>query len=144
MRRFLFLFEKSIRLTNHSFDREVMSAVVHALVPGADTALKVLVSARLCSAFWSYIADCDETFNYWEPMHYLVYGKGLQTWEYSPQFALRSYTYLLFHCVPAWFYQAIFHPNPALIFYFVRCLLGLTCAAVESYFYKYVSIIPFE
>lgn len=113
-----------------------MSAVVHALVPGADTALKVLVSVRLCSAFWSYIADCDETFNYWEPMHYLVYGKGMQTWEYSPQFALRSYTYLLFHCVPAWFYTAIFHPNPAMIFYFVRCLLGMTCAAVESYFYK--------
>lgn len=117
--------------------RELIPSSTNALIPGADVAFKVLLSARFCSAIWSYIADCDETFNYWEPMHYLVYDHGLQTWEYSPQFALRSYTYLLFHCVPAWLYKAIFQPNPMLIFYFVRCLLGLTCAIFECYFYKY-------
>lgn len=26
--------------------------------------------------------DCDEVFNFWEPTHYVMYGRGLQTWEY--------------------------------------------------------------
>lgn len=33
----------------------------------------------------------------WEPVHYLIYGTGLQTWEYSPLYTLRSYAYLLPH-----------------------------------------------
>jgi alpha-1,2-mannosyltransferase len=41
------------------------------------------------------IMDCDETFNYWEAVHFLLYGNGFQTWEYSNQFALRTYSYLL-------------------------------------------------
>lgn len=32
------------------------------------TAFKVLLSARFCAAIWSNISDCDETFNYWEPV----------------------------------------------------------------------------
>lgn len=61
---------------------------------------------------------------------------GLQTWEYSPEFALRSYTYLLIHGVPAYLYKQIFEPNPMLIFYFVRLILSLGCAIAEVYFYK--------
>jgi len=41
--------------------------------------------------------DCDETFNYWEPLHFALFGTGLQTWEYSPEFALRTYAYLGLH-----------------------------------------------
>lgn len=65
---------------------KVAVAKLSELKPGADVAFKVLLSARFCAAIWSHIADCDETFNYWEPLHYLVYGHGLQTWEYSPEF----------------------------------------------------------
>lgn len=132
--------------------------------PGGDTAFKALLSARLCAAIWSHVTDCDETYNYWEPMHYLgkdiststyvllliqlvwklkhmyiifsVFGKGLQTWEYSPEFALRSYTYLMIHAAPAYIYHKILQPNPLLIFYFTRCLLGLLSSFVEVYFYK--------
>lgn len=114
----------------------VPASKANTVVPGADTAFKAFLSARLCSAIWSHVSDCDETFNYWEPIHYLVYGQGLQTWEYSPEFALRSYTYLLLHGVPAWIYTNIFNPNPMLVFYFVRCMLGFLCACVEVYFYK--------
>lgn len=39
--------------------------------------------------------DCDETFNYWEVVHFLLYGNGFQTWEYANQFALRTYAYLM-------------------------------------------------
>uniref|UniRef100_A0A1I8NY71 Mannosyltransferase n=1 Tax=Stomoxys calcitrans TaxID=35570 RepID=A0A1I8NY71_STOCA len=106
------------------------------VVPSVHTAFKTFVSARLCSAIWAYISDCDETYNYWEPLNYIINGHGLQTWEYSPQFALRSYTYLLLQGVPGWIYQKIFHPSPVLIFYMVRCMLGFGCAVMERFMYK--------
>ena len=58
---------------------------------------KVLV--RVIGAMINGIADCDETYNYWEPLHYLVYDFGHQTWEYSPEYTLRSYAYLLPHAL---------------------------------------------
>lgn len=39
-------------------------------------------------------------YNYWEPLHYLTRGKGFQTWEYSPVYAIRSYAYLLVNALP--------------------------------------------
>lgn len=106
------------------------------IVPKADVAFKAFLSARICAALWMHITDCDETFNYWEPLHYLVYGQGLQTWEYSPEYALRSYTYLLSHAVPAFLYNSILKSNPMMVFYFVRITLAIACALVEVYFYK--------
>lgn len=41
------------------------------IYPAGDTAFKALLSARFCAAIWSHITDCDETYNYWEPTHYL-------------------------------------------------------------------------
>lgn len=35
-------------------------------------------------------------------MHFMVYGSGLQTWEYSPVYALRSYAYLMPHAAVAY------------------------------------------
>lgn len=104
--------------------------------PGVYTALKALLSARLCSAVWCIISDCDETYNYWEPTHFLLYGSGFQTWEYSPQFALRSYFYLLLHATPAWLYDAAVSGNRVLVFFFMRCMLALLCSACELCFYR--------
>lgn len=100
------------------------------------TAFKAILSARLCAAVWNNIADCDETFNYWEPTHYLMYGKGLQTWEYSPAFAIRSYAYLWLHALPGLVYSSLLQSNRVLVFYFMRCILGFVCALCEVYFYK--------
>ena len=33
-------------------------------------------------------------------LHYLLYGSGFQTWEYSPAYALRSYGYITLHQLP--------------------------------------------
>ena len=41
-----------------------------------------LAAAHLIAAGWCPILDCDEVFNYWEPLLHLVHGSGLQTWEY--------------------------------------------------------------
>ncbi|KAJ1528897.1 hypothetical protein ONE63_007266 [Megalurothrips usitatus] len=106
--------------------------------PRPDIAFKVLLTARFCSAIWSNITDCDETYNFWEPSHYVLYGKGFQTWEYSPEYALRSYTYLMVNMFPAWLYSQLFQANRMLTFYFSRCLFAFVCAQCEVYFYKAV------
>ncbi|XP_042538731.1 alpha-1,2-mannosyltransferase ALG9 isoform X3 [Dipodomys spectabilis] len=106
--------------------------------PDGSTAFKCLLSARLCAALLSNISDCDETFNYWEPTHYLIYGKGFQTWEYSPVYAIRSYAYLLLHAWPAAFHARILQTNKILVFYFLRCLLAFVSCICELYFYKAV------
>ncbi|XP_018081400.1 alpha-1,2-mannosyltransferase ALG9-like isoform X1 [Xenopus laevis] len=106
--------------------------------PEGSTAFKCLVSARFCAALLSNISDCDETFNYWEPTHYLVYGKGFQTWEYSPTYAIRSYAYLWLHALPAWFHASILQTNKVLVFYFIRSFLAFLSCICELYFYKAV------
>lgn len=74
------------------------------------------------------IPDCDETFNYWEPLNLLLRGFGKQTWEYSPEFAIRSYAYLLPYYLTT--YPLLFASKlldievPAYYyFYFIRLLL---------------------
>jgi alpha-1,2-mannosyltransferase len=55
--------------------------------------------ANLIAALYAPIQDCDETFNYWEPTHFLSHGYGLQTWEYSPEYAIRSWLYIAIHAL---------------------------------------------
>ncbi|KAJ6830032.1 dol-P-Man:Man(6)GlcNAc(2)-PP-Dol alpha-1,2-mannosyltransferase [Iris pallida] len=87
---------------------------------------------RHMSARSNLVHDCDEVFNYWEPLHYLLYKTGFQTWEYSSQFALRSYLYIFFHALVAgpasWFYNE----EKVQVFYAVRLFLGLISTITES------------
>uniref|UniRef100_A0A2K6LA64 Mannosyltransferase n=1 Tax=Rhinopithecus bieti TaxID=61621 RepID=A0A2K6LA64_RHIBE len=113
--------------------------------PEGSTAFKCLLSARLCAALLSNISDCDETFNYWEPTHYLIYGEGFQTWEYSPAYAIRSYAYLLLHAWPAAFHARILQTNKVRAdqpgnscVLLLRCLLAFVSCICELYFYKAV------
>lgn len=53
------------------------------------TVLKLWLSLRAASSVWRIVHDCDEVFNYWEPLHLLRYGSGFQTWEYSPEYGIR-------------------------------------------------------
>ena len=45
-------------------------------------AFGLLLVCRCVSALLNIVHDCDEVYNYWEPLHYLLYGSGMQTWEY--------------------------------------------------------------
>jgi hypothetical protein len=47
----------------------------------------------------SLYSPIPSVFNFWEPLHYLDRGHGFQTWETSPQYAIRSYAYILLHLV---------------------------------------------
>lgn len=60
----------------------------------------LLFIAHSTAALFAPIGDCDETFNYYEPVHYLLFGFAQQTWEYSAEFALRSWLYVSLHAAP--------------------------------------------
>ncbi|XP_055636366.1 alpha-1,2-mannosyltransferase ALG9 isoform X3 [Toxorhynchites rutilus septentrionalis] len=93
---------------------------------------------RLLSAFFLHITDCDETYNYWEPLHYLTQGKGLQTWEYSPEYGLRSYFYLLLHAVPSFLLKTILDVDAIIAFYATRCMLAVICSVMETILFKFL------
>ena len=48
--------------------------------PSISVMIYGLMAIRVLSVALAPISDCDETFNYWEPLHYLLYGFGFQTW----------------------------------------------------------------
>ncbi|QLQ79395.1 hypothetical protein HG537_0C00420 [Torulaspora globosa] len=87
----------------------------------------------------SVISDCDETFNYWEPLNLLVRGFGKQTWEYSPEYAIRSWTFL----VPFW---GILYPLNKIAsfdadwnFYVVRGVLAVASYVLECSVYREIA-----
>eukprot|EP01084_Bolivina_argentea_P094368 169646_1 len=94
----------------------------------------ILFIIRLTSALFNPISDCDETYNYWEPTSFLLTKYGFQTWEYAPQYALRSYSYLL----PQYFIGSLLTSlnNQILIFYGIRIFLCIICLLCELYFVK--------
>lgn len=48
-------------------------------------------------------------------MHFLLYGTGMQTWEYSPLYAIRSYAYLWLHALPACLHAHVLQTNKVAI-----------------------------
>ena len=111
-----------------------------------------LLAVRLASAALNTVHDCDEVYNYWEPLHNLLHGFGLQTWENrrdpaaqrragrglrpsrSPQFALRSYLYLVLHALFAAPASLVLGADSGkrLTFHILRGVLGVACALAEA------------
>ncbi|XP_050216377.1 dol-P-Man:Man(6)GlcNAc(2)-PP-Dol alpha-1,2-mannosyltransferase [Mercurialis annua] len=87
---------------------------------------------RYMSATSNIIHDCDEVFNYWEPLHYLLYNSGFQTWEYSSQFALRSYLYINFHELVGLPASWLYGEDKVRVFYAVRLFLGLISVLADA------------
>lgn len=90
------------------------------------------------AACMNHIDDTDETYGYYEPVHYLLYGYGMQTWEYSPAFAIRSYSFL----AP---FTALGHvlrlmgASKMQVFYGIRFFLGQILAYCLSDFIESIS-----
>ena len=97
--------------------------------------------ANVIAAIFAPIQDCDEVFNYWEPTHYLNRGFGLQTWEYSPEFAIRSWLYIILHAaVGRMLYVAEWATGLELPeFFWIRLSLGLVCAFCQTRLFRAVS-----
>ncbi|EGG14046.1 glycosyltransferase [Cavenderia fasciculata] len=103
--------------------------------PSSKTVFLFLGLSAALSALFNRINDCDEFMNYWEPTHYLMFGKGLQTWEYSPVYALRSYAYLLYHSSFGQLLYMIAQENKVTTFFLMKIFLGLQCAFSQTIFY---------
>ncbi|KAI5477022.1 alpha-1,2-mannosyltransferase, glycosyltransferase family 22 protein [Pseudohyphozyma bogoriensis] len=106
--------------------------------PSFTTAFRMIILVRFFAGMYSSISDCDEVFNYWEPLHYLVHGKGFQTWEYSPLYAIRSYLYLLVNGLPAFLSKR--YPDKRFSFFLLRLSYATFSSLVEAFFYDTVTI----
>ncbi|UZJ55365.1 hypothetical protein CBS101457_004685 [Exobasidium rhododendri] len=109
-------------------------------VPGFTAAFRLLLLVRVFSAMYSGISDCDETFNYWEPLHLITHPPSphgtsqapFQTWEYSPQFAIRSWAYIAQYVpIAGWLIQALGREKVS-AFFATRILLAFTSALCEA------------
>ena len=105
------------------------------------SAFLIFAVANLVAAYYAPIQDCDEVFNFWEPLHYLLNGFGLQTWEYSPVFSIRSWLYMLLLTGPGVLAMALrfLGLNKISEFYFVRAWLALVCAFGQLRLYSALS-----
>jgi len=52
-----------------SDDNRKLENVYKPWAPGGYVAFRLLLAARMCAALWSNVSDCDEIYNYWEPVH---------------------------------------------------------------------------
>jgi alpha-1,2-mannosyltransferase len=98
------------------------------------------LALNLIASNVNHIDDTDETYGYYEPLHYLLYQRGLQTWEYAPDFAIRSYSFIF----PIYLYcLGILKINPTLskvtVFQLIRVLLGVFTAYSQTKFVKSIS-----
>lgn len=104
-------------------------------------AFLIFAIANSIAAYYAPIQDCDEVFNFWEPLHYLLHGFGLQTWEYSPEYGIRSWLYILLHTGPGVLAKSVrfLGLNKVSEFYFVRAWLALVCAFCQLRLYSALS-----
>lgn len=114
-----------------------MSVHKHMILP-----FKLSLAVNLLSVLFNIINDCDETYNYLEPLHFvstLGKGGGFQTWEYSPSFGLRSYLYLWLFGWPS-FTAFLFGLPNWLSFLSVRLYLGILSSICISFLSSVVSL----
>lgn len=93
----------------------------------------IFLATNLIVSTLNHIDDTDETYGYYEPLHYLLYGTGMQTWEYAPQYAIRTYTFLS----PFWgagLVMKSLNLSKLNVFYGIRALLGSLTAISEASF----------
>ncbi|KAI9681623.1 MAG: mannosyltransferase [Trizodia sp. TS-e1964] len=105
----------------------------------AKIAFSIFLGANALAALYAPVQDCDEVFNYWEPTHYLLHGYGLQTWEYSPEYAIRSWLYPSLHALVGLVAKLVPFTAKSAQFYFIRLALGFLCALCETRLFLVVS-----
>ncbi|KDR85775.1 hypothetical protein GALMADRAFT_52757 [Galerina marginata CBS 339.88] len=104
-------------------------------IPSFSLAVRILFLIRVSGAMYSNISDCDEVFNFWEPLHFLEQGYGFQTWEHSPVYALRSWAYILLHYIPPRIGKIILAGDKA-PFFAVRIFLATISVFIEAKLYR--------
>ncbi|ESK90937.1 glycosyltransferase family 22 protein [Moniliophthora roreri MCA 2997] len=106
--------------------------------PSFSLAFRILILIRITGAMYSNIDDCDEVYNFWEPLHLLDQGYAFQTWEVSPQYAIRSWAYILLHLLPVQVARFLSNNQKRAAFFAVRIMLATLCTLAEVSFYRKV------
>lgn len=104
----------------------------------SNIAFYLCLLSNVLAAFYAPIQDCDEVYNYWEPTHYLRYGYGRQTWEYSPEYTIRSWFYVAIHAVLGTVASS-FQKGKTFEFYLIRVFLALACSACQTRLFSTIS-----
>ncbi|KAI1453409.1 glycosyltransferase family 22 protein [Annulohypoxylon moriforme] len=102
-------------------------------------AFYVFLIANFLAALYAPIQDCDETFNYWEPTHYLSHGYGLQTWEYSPDYSIRSWSYVALHAIVGNIRRLLPQSTKVSEFFFIRYVLAFICSLCQVLLFRVIS-----
>lgn len=126
--------------------------------------LCIILIVIVFSTVYSYIDDTDETFGYWEPLHYLLFNKGMQTWygssaefvlidfslvfyrEYDPTYAIRSYAFitpfkLLLYMIKSLLSSTSEQIVKVVLFYLLKFIFGLFAAYSAVQLIKSVSLV---
>lgn len=93
----------------------------------------VFLTVNLIGSVVNHIDDTDETYGYWEPLHYLMFGDGMQTWEYAPQYAIRTYSFIY----PVYLVADVLRrvvPDKITMFYLIRAIIGVFTAIGQTNF----------
>jgi alpha-1,2-mannosyltransferase len=97
------------------------------------------ISYRVALANLAPITDCDEVYNYWEPLHFMIHKSGFQTWEYSKEYGLRTYMYLMPLYLIHQTIQTFMVIDKRVAFGILRGVLGGATGMCEVLFIKAVS-----
>lgn len=126
--------------TAESIPAPVQPRMITARPNNSSQIFMLIFGIRFFGAMSNLIYDCDEVFNFFEPLHYLVSGFGFQTWEHSSEFALRSYLYLAAHYLIAKPLSLLAHSRALqrVAFFGLRVALGAASALVETELYQAV------
>lgn len=90
--------------------------------------------------FYSIISDCDETFNYWEPLNLLLRNFGKQTWEYSPVYSIRSWSMLVpFYAILFPVQKFVNSHNSTILFTLTRIILASWSLVCEWKLFKEIA-----
>ena len=100
------------------------------------TIFAIFAGINIIATTLNHIDDTDETYGYWEPVHYLLYGTtGMQTWEYDVQYAIRTYAFLFPIFVQSSIFRIIVGVKSKLsVFLFIRFVLCTSFAYSEARF----------
>ncbi|EKM61384.1 glycosyltransferase family 22 protein [Phanerochaete carnosa HHB-10118-sp] len=107
--------------------------------PSMSVVFRVFLLVRVMGAMYVNLNDCDEVFNFWEPLHYLSRGHGFQTWETSPMYSIRSWAYILLHYLPTRIPLYMYGPEKRPAFFAVRLILALLSSLCEAFLYRRIA-----
>lgn len=118
-------------------------------MPQFRSCFRLLLMVRMISALYSTITDCDETYNYWEPLHLLTHSpfpfghsqSPFQTWEYSPQFAIRSWAFIVQYFPIAGTMMKGLGKEKSASFYATRTFLAFCSSMSEAAFLQTIATV---